>query len=135
MEWLDDADNVNMAQAFVLYGLAEYARLNDSPEVRKLIDEQVDFIQTTLKDSTDPYYLDGFNEQWARGQNMTRAFATHFHTMEALLSPIYSDPFPTFQLPKTYGCSGGRGGVLWVAPHHPTKLSALVRVPPRQTFS
>ena len=85
MEWLDDADNVNMAQAFVLYGLAEYARLNDSPEVRKLIDEQVGFIQTTLKDSTDPYYLDGFNEQWARRKNMTRAFATHFHTMEALL--------------------------------------------------
>ena len=44
MEWIDDPDNVNMAQAFVLYGLAEYVRLNNSSEVKKLIDEQIDFI-------------------------------------------------------------------------------------------
>jgi len=85
MEWLEDADNVNMAQAFVLYGLAEYSRLNDSTEINNLIDEQIDFIQATLKDNVDAYYLDGFNEQWARGKNMTRAFATHFHTMEAFV--------------------------------------------------
>ncbi len=85
MEWLHDADNVNMAQAFVLHGLAEYARLNDSLEVNQLIDEQLGFIGTTLKDSSNSYYLDGFNEQWVRGKDMTRSFATHFHLMEALV--------------------------------------------------
>ncbi len=85
MEWLDDADNVNMAQAFVLYGLAEYVRLNDTSEVNQLIDDQIDFIGSTLKDNSNPYYLDGFNEQWARGKDMTRSFATHFHIMEALV--------------------------------------------------
>lgn len=85
MEWLDDPDNVNMAQAFVLYGLAEYVRLDDTPLVNQLIDEHIDFIGSTLKDNSDGYYLDGFNEQWARGQHMTRSFATHFHMMEALV--------------------------------------------------
>lgn len=85
MEWLDDADNVNMAQAFALYGLAEYVRLNDTSEVNQLIDDQIDFIGSTLKDNSNSYYLDGFNEQWARGKDMTRSFATHFHTMEALV--------------------------------------------------
>lgn len=85
MEWIDDPDNVNMAQAFVLYGLAEYVRLNNSSEVNQLIDEQIAFIGSTLRDDTDPYYLDGFTEQWVRGKNMTRSFATHFHIMEALV--------------------------------------------------
>lgn len=85
MEWLDDADNVNMAQAFALYGLAEYVRLNDTSEVNQLIDDHIDFIGSTLKDNSNSYYLDGFNEQWARGKDMTRSFATHFHTMEALV--------------------------------------------------
>ncbi|MCP4883706.1 MAG: hypothetical protein GY908_07935 [Flavobacteriales bacterium] len=85
MEWLDDIENVNMAQAFVLYGLAEYARLNESVEVNQLIDAQVEFIESTLKVDNDPYYLDGFNTQWARGKYMTRAFATHFHVTEALV--------------------------------------------------
>ena len=85
MEWLDDADNVNMAQAFVLYGLAEYVKLNDTPEVNQLIDEQIDFIRSTIKDNSNSHYLDGFNAQWARGKDMTRSFATHFHIMEALV--------------------------------------------------
>lgn len=85
MEWLDDPENVNMAQAFVLYGLAEYARLDKSDEVNQLIDDQVTFIESMLKVNNDPYYLDGFDAQWARGKNMTRAFATHFHVMEALV--------------------------------------------------
>jgi mannobiose 2-epimerase len=85
MEWLHDADNVNMAQAFVLYGLAEYVRLKNTPQVNQMIDEQIDFIGSILKDNSDSYYLDGFNEQWARGKTMTRSFATHFHIMEALV--------------------------------------------------
>ena len=78
MEWIHDADNVNMAQAFVFYGLADYAVINDSRMWSKLIDKQMAFIQATLKDDLSPFYLDGFDEQWARGKNMTRSFATPF---------------------------------------------------------
>ena len=90
MEWLEDADNVNMAQAFVLYGLAEYVKLNDSKEVNQLIDKQLLFIETVLEDTSEGYYLDGFTEQWIRGDHMTRSFATHFHIMEALVK-IYEN--------------------------------------------
>lgn len=90
MEWLQDGENNNMAQAFVLYGLGEYARLNDSQSVNQLIDEQLEFIESTLKDDSGTYFLDGFDEQWVRGQEMTRSFATHFHLMEALVK-IYEN--------------------------------------------
>lgn len=85
MEWIHDVDNVNMAQAFVLYGLVEYASLSDSSEIDQLIDQQLDFMASTLKDHSEPYYLDGFNENWVKGKNMTRSFGTHFHIMEALV--------------------------------------------------
>jgi len=85
MEWQHDADNVNMAQAFVLYGLTEYSRINSSPDVVKLVQEQLSFIQTNLKDSSERFYLDGFDEKWARADDMTRSFGSHFHIMEALL--------------------------------------------------
>ena len=85
MEWKHDADNVNMAQAFVLYGLAEYSKINSSPDVLKLVEEQMSFIQANLKDISGQFYLDGFDEQWARGDEMTRSFGSHFHIMEALL--------------------------------------------------
>jgi len=85
MEWSHDADNVNMAQAFVLYGLAEYSRVNSSPTVLKLLEEQLSFIQGNIKDDSDEFYLDGFDEKWTRGTEMTRSFGSHFHILEALV--------------------------------------------------
>ena len=85
MEWKHDADNVNMAQAFVLYGLAAYSTINSSTEVLKLIEEQLSFIQANLKDGSGGFYLDGFDEKWARSEKMTRSFGSHFHIMEAFL--------------------------------------------------
>lgn len=82
MEWVHDPDNVNMAQAFVLYGLAEDAKENGSPRIYELLEEQLGFIKSTLGNGLENY-LDGFDEQWKRGEHMTRSFATHFHLMEA----------------------------------------------------
>lgn len=85
MEWSHDADNVNMAQAFVLYGLSEYETKASSPAVLKLIDEQLTFIQANLKDVKDDFYLDGFDQNWARTATMSRSFGSHFHVLEAMV--------------------------------------------------
>ena len=50
MEWKHDADNANMAQAFVMYGLAEYSKINSSPSVLELLEKQLSFIQANIKD-------------------------------------------------------------------------------------
>lgn len=83
--WIHDPENVNMGQAFVLYGLATFAQLDGSREIEALMEEQVTFIESVLKQGDDPYYLDGFGHHWKRSGAMTRSFATHFHTMEALV--------------------------------------------------
>lgn len=85
MEWVHDPENVCMAQAFVLYGLVEYAFMRPSAEVEALIRDQLNFIQTVLREENDAGYLDGFDSQWARGDHMTRSFGTHFHILEALV--------------------------------------------------
>jgi len=85
MEWVHDPENINMAQAFVLYGLVEYARINPSPSLDQLIDDQVKFILSVLSDDSKMGFLDGFDEQWQKGTNMTRSFGTHFHILEALV--------------------------------------------------
>jgi len=85
MEWVHDAENVNMSQAFVLYGLAAFLQRYPSEEVNALMIEQLKFVQGTLKDRTNSFYLDGFDEHWVRQDPMTIAFATHFHMMEALV--------------------------------------------------
>lgn len=85
MEWNHDAENVNMAQAFVLYGLAEYSKINSSAAVSESLGAQLSFIQANIKDVSSQFYLDGFDDKWARGVMMTRSFGTHFHIMEALV--------------------------------------------------
>lgn len=85
MEWVHDPENINMAQAFVLYGLVEYAHINPSPALNQLIDDQLKFIITVLSDESQTEFLDGFDEQWQKGANMTRSFGTHFHILEALV--------------------------------------------------
>ena len=85
MEWVHDAENCNMAQAFVLYGLAEYASINPSPELDQVIRSHVNFILSVLMDESNQGFLDGFDQQWHRGNSMTRSFGTHFHVLEALV--------------------------------------------------
>jgi len=85
MERIHDPENVNMAQAFVLYGLVEYAGLNPSEELDQLIEEQVEFILSVLTEDGGLSFLDGHDEQWQAGQNMARSFGSHFHIMEALV--------------------------------------------------
>lgn len=94
MQWIHDPENVNMAQAFILYGLADYALMDGSSDNRQSIDQQLAFFESTLKDDSGSFYLDGFDEQWVRTSNMTRSFATHFHFMEALVKvyELYQDP-------------------------------------------
>lgn len=85
MEWVHDEENVNMAQAFVLYGLVEYAGISPSEGLDEVIEEQVDFILTVLSDDDGLTFLDGHDAQWQAGQNMTRSFGSHFHILEALV--------------------------------------------------
>jgi len=85
MAWVHDPENSNMAQAFVLYGLVEYAGINPSSSLDQLIDDQVKFIMTVLSDESKTGFLDGFDEQWREGASMTRSFGTHFHILEALV--------------------------------------------------
>ena len=85
MEWVHDPENNNMAQAFVLYGLVEYASINPSPGLDLLIRSQADFILSVLTDGSNTGFLDGFDQQWKRSSNMTRSFGTHFHVLEALV--------------------------------------------------
>ncbi len=99
MEWNHDADNTNMAQAFVLYGLVSYSKINSSPLVDELLQEQLEFIQANIKDGSNQSYLDGFDENWARGSNMTRSFGSHFHVMEALV--LVYDQKKTVSLKKS----------------------------------
>lgn len=85
MEWVHDAENVCMAQAFVLYGLVEYAFMSPSDELEAMIKDQFNFIQSVMIDKQEAGYLDGFDKQWARANPMTRSFGTHFHILEALV--------------------------------------------------
>lgn len=85
MQWRSDAENVNMAQAFALYGLAEYERISGTPEIVELVNEQVSFMNDKLMSDDSEGFIDGLNEDWERGEIITRSFATHFHSMEALV--------------------------------------------------
>lgn len=85
MEWVHDPENINMAQAFVLYGLVEYTGINPSGALDELILEQVEFLLSVIRDDSGLSFLDGHDEQWQEGQEMTRSFGSHFHIMEALV--------------------------------------------------
>ena len=83
---LHDADNTCMAQAFALYGLVAYAKINPSKEVDIAIEKQYNFIQNTLADTKNGGYIDGFKEDWTLGKNPTKALGTHIHLLEAFVS-------------------------------------------------
>lgn len=82
---IHDADNTNMAQAFVLYGLVAYAKLNPSLVIDEVIEKQFNFITNTLYDSENGGYIDGFDENWILGANSTKALGTHLHLLEAFM--------------------------------------------------
>lgn len=85
-KFLNDADNTCMAQAFALYGLVAYAKVNPSKEINNALEKQFNFIQNTLKDVENGGYLDGFNEHWELGESATKALGTHLHLLEAFVS-------------------------------------------------
>jgi len=76
-----DAENINMAQAFVLYGLAEYVSLNKQAEVELIT--QSKFIIETLIDKENSGFIDGFDKNWKQTDNRTKALGTHIHLLEA----------------------------------------------------
>jgi cellobiose epimerase len=84
-EILHDSDNSNMAQAFVLYGLAEYTLLTKNPIVEAEMKKLQQFIVKTTRDCVHGGYLDGFNADWKQEKNFTKALGTHLHLMEALV--------------------------------------------------
>jgi len=82
---IHDADDTNMAQAFVLYGLVGYAQLKPSLEIDEVIENQFNFITNTLYDNENGGYIDGFDENWILGKNPTKALGTHLHLLEAFV--------------------------------------------------
>lgn len=86
MEWVHDPDNVNMGQAFVLYGLISYAQARPSPDLDEAIDLQLHFVRSVLSDAEGASgYLDGFDMNWKPLKQQTRAFGTHLHLLEAFV--------------------------------------------------
>lgn len=82
---IHDAENTNMSQAFVLYGLLEYAKIKPSSVLDLFIQKQADFITNTLYDAENGGYIDGFNEDWVLGTAPTKALGTHLHLLEAFV--------------------------------------------------
>lgn len=83
--FIHDAENTNMAQAFVLYGLIAYAQLNPCSVLENDIDNQVDFIVNKMYDKVNGGYIDGFDENWVLGKKPTKALGTHLHLLEAFV--------------------------------------------------
>lgn len=80
-----DSENINMAQAFVLYGLLAYADLRPSLELDEMIEKQSDFIIKKLYDTKNGGFIDGFDENWMLGPSPSKAFGTHIHLLEAFV--------------------------------------------------
>ncbi len=82
-EVIHDTGNTNMAQAFILYGLSEYAKLTNNPIVEAEIKKLNHFIENTLKDETYGGYLDGFTSDWKQQKKFSKSLGTHLHLLEA----------------------------------------------------
>jgi mannobiose 2-epimerase len=77
-----DEDNINMTQAFILYGLSEYAMLDKNAEVEKELSVHISFLELTLRAPDKKGYLDGFTSDWKPLSTQTRSLATHIHLLE-----------------------------------------------------
>jgi mannobiose 2-epimerase len=84
-EIIHDSDNSNMGQAFVLYGLAEYARLTNNPIVESEMKKLQQFFIKTAGDTIHGGFFDGFNADWEQEKNFHKGLATHLHFMEAFV--------------------------------------------------
>ncbi|RXP46611.1 hypothetical protein EC396_13900 [Lutibacter sp. HS1-25] len=82
---IHDSENVNMAQAFVLYGLLAYASIKPSLELDKMIEKQAEFIINNLYDFKNKGFIDGFDENWILGSTPSKAFGTHIHLLESFV--------------------------------------------------
>jgi len=82
-EIIHDSENINLAQAFILYGLSEYVSIAKNPEVDSLLYEHIQFIQNTLADKTHGGYFDDYDINWNPLKNQTKALGTHLHLLEA----------------------------------------------------
>jgi mannobiose 2-epimerase len=80
---LHDETNISMAQAFVVYGLGEYYALTGNESVRKHLDEQINFIENTLKNNDEGSFRDGFTLNWDPLLKQTKSLGTHLHLLEA----------------------------------------------------
>lgn len=80
-----DPENVNMAQAFALYGLVAYAKIKNSKKVDTIIENHVSFIKETLYDEKNGGYIDGFDKNWNLIEVQTKALGTHLHFLEAFV--------------------------------------------------
>lgn len=80
---LHDSENINMAQAFVLYGLAEYLIAFPSKMVEQELKLQLNFILDKIRDHNDGGYIDGFDMNWNAKGEKSRYFGTHIHLLEA----------------------------------------------------
>ena len=86
MEWVHDPDNVNMGQAFALYGLISYAQARPNKDLDRAIDLQIDFVRSVLADPVrGSGYVDGFDLDWKPLKKQSRAFGTHLHLLEAFV--------------------------------------------------
>lgn len=80
---IHDVDNNNLAQAFVLYGLAEYASINKHTALLDEINQHIEFILNTISDSTNGGFFDGFDAEWNPLKDQNKALGTHLHFLEA----------------------------------------------------
>lgn len=77
-------------QAFVLYALAKYYELTNSPQVMEQIQSFFLFLDAKAVDLSGPGYLEGFSREWELIQNNRMAdnnepksMNTHLHLLEA----------------------------------------------------
>jgi mannobiose 2-epimerase len=84
-EVMHDSDNSNMAQAFILYGLAEYAQLTNNPIIEAEMKKLQQFFVKTTSDSIHGGFLDGYSADWKQEKNFNKSLGTHLHFMEALV--------------------------------------------------
>jgi mannobiose 2-epimerase len=80
---IHDEANYSLAQAFAVYGMAEYYALTGDLEVMKILFHQIDFIETKIKDIDDGSYLDGFNPDGTSSKTQYKTLGTHLHLLEA----------------------------------------------------
>ena len=85
-EVVHDTGNVNMGQAFILYGLSEYAKLTKNPIIEAEINKLHLFIENTLKDDSYGGYIDGFTSDWKQQKTFTKSLGTHLHLLEAIVN-------------------------------------------------